>query len=62
MMLPLADLPLSGEGVIAAAKHVNADIAFLIPSLVKAIALDPTLLDVSSILRHVFYAGGGYRR
>ena len=56
--MPLAGVPLSGEGVIAAAKHANADIAFLIPGLVKAIALKPTLLDGLYRLRHVFYAGG----
>lgn len=56
--MPLADVPLSGEGVIAAAKHANADIAFLIPGLVKAIALNRTLLDALSKLHHVFYAGG----
>ncbi len=58
MIMPLASVPLSGEGVIAAAKHANADVAFLIPSLVKAITLVPTLLGALSKLCHVFYAGG----
>ena len=58
MIMPLAGAPLSGEGVITAAKHANADIAFVLPGLVKAIALDPILLDGLSKLRHVFYAGG----
>lgn len=58
MIMPLAGVPLSGEGVIAAAGHANADIAFVIPGLVKAIALNPTLLGALSKLRYVFYAGG----
>ena len=58
MIMPLADVPLSGEGVIAAAEHANADIAFLLPGLVKAIAQNPTLLDALSKFHHVFYAGG----
>lgn len=58
MIMPLATVPLSGEGIIEAARRCKADIAFLFPSLVKAIALNPTLLDGLSHLRHVFYAGG----
>ena len=58
MIMRLASAPLSGEGVVVAARLCKADIAFIIPSLVKAIAVKPMLLDGLSHLRHVFYAGG----